>query len=108
MIDPAGDFAFVTDNVEYVTHRSLGVGGTFADTSGVVALRRALSRTEIGLLGGARFAQNRLVWNLEAAALSLVKPGDRIRDAVGVEWVVELCDLQTWSARWRCTCLRAK
>lgn len=99
-IDASADFASLIDNTEEVTFRSLGAGGTFTDTPGVPALRRSLSRREVATLGGAALAQGVVVWNLEAGSLS-PKPGDRVKDAGNVEYVVEAAELATFGSRWR-------
>lgn len=99
-INATTDFASIVDNTETVTFRSLGPGGTFTDTAGIIALRRSLSRQEIAALGGGALAHGILVWNLEAGTLS-PKTGDRVQDSNNVEYVVEAAELVTFGSRWR-------
>lgn len=107
-IDPAADFDLI-DNTETCQLKRLGPAGAFTTLSGIKALRRSLSRSEVNALGGAALAANMLVWNLKGSDFAGgVKTGDRVVDSDSVEWVVIDAGFQTFGSRWRCTTKKVK
>lgn len=93
-------------NTETVTLTPYLNGSAQTAVTGITALRRALSKTEIASGVGVYLQGDEVVWNLPNAMLSsnVPKPGDTITDAGSVVWTIISVQKLTWGTRWRCVC----
>lgn len=108
-LDIADDFELVVDDLELVTFRRKAAGtDTFTNIADITALRRAEKRIERKAPHGATVAVVSCRWHLDAEGTEGYHPAprDRIRDAAGVEFVVERCDISTNRTRYVCDTTR--
>lgn len=98
----------VIDNTEAITYYSRTGESTYASPGAAVpnALRRAATRDQ--LQSPALLGKTALVWHVWAAQIPGIVPKlrDRITDIAGFNWQVISVDVQTFSTRYRLTCVR--
>ncbi len=90
------------DNLETVTLTPQGSGATAV--TGVKALRRVLSLTQIAFLGaGLGIDRNALAFNLFTATLGTAIPvnGDTITDSAGVAYTIDSVDKMSLGSRYK-------
>jgi hypothetical protein len=98
--DPTNDFAQLADFQRAVTFLRPGT----SDTCALVHARRAAVRASEVRSSGGRYAEDDVVWHLDAAELDgEPRPGDAIVEAGAARWTV-LAAQQTATGRWRCVC----
>lgn len=98
------------DGLETVDFLSRQAGGTTfaAAVSCTHAMRRALTKVDESVSGGALVAGRDLVWHVSAVDLGSTVPkvSDVVRDSAGVRWSVVKVEVQTQASRYRLTCTR--